>query len=32
MVEGGCLLDVLGVNYFLVRGFYDFEYYEIFGR
>ena len=32
MVEGGCPPDVPGVNYSLVRGLYDFEHYETFGR
>jgi small subunit ribosomal protein S12 len=32
MVEGGSPPDVPGVNYSLIRGLYDFEHYETFGR
>jgi small subunit ribosomal protein S12 len=32
MIEGGCPPDVPGVNYSLIRGLYDFEQPESFGR
>lgn len=32
MVEGGSPPDVPGVNYTLIRGLYDFEHVEVFGR
>jgi ribosomal protein S12 len=32
MVEGGSPPDVPGVNYSLIRGLYDFDTWEVYGR